>query len=97
MKRFHVHLHVDDLARSVAFYSRLFGTAPPVSLQARVDGLARSPLSRWLMPALLGVALSLLSGGALPMTVAMLVFFHRLRVCDSKGGTVRRSACGTIR
>lgn len=28
MKRFHVHLHVDDLAASIAFYSRLFGTAP---------------------------------------------------------------------
>ena len=28
MKRFHVHLHVDDLAASIAFYARLFGTAP---------------------------------------------------------------------
>jgi catechol 2,3-dioxygenase-like lactoylglutathione lyase family enzyme len=28
MKRFHVHLHVDDLTASIAFYSRLFGTAP---------------------------------------------------------------------
>ena len=28
MKRFHVHLHVDDLAASVGFYSRLFGTEP---------------------------------------------------------------------
>ncbi len=28
MKRFHVHVHVDDLARSVAFYSRLFAMAP---------------------------------------------------------------------
>jgi catechol 2,3-dioxygenase-like lactoylglutathione lyase family enzyme len=28
MKRFHVHLHVDDLARSVAFYSKLFAAAP---------------------------------------------------------------------
>jgi lactoylglutathione lyase len=28
MKRFHVHLHVDDLTESIAFYSRLFGTAP---------------------------------------------------------------------
>ncbi len=28
MKRFHVHLHVDDLGNSVAFYSRLFGAAP---------------------------------------------------------------------
>lgn len=28
MKRFHVHLHVDDLSRNVAFYSRLFAAAP---------------------------------------------------------------------
>jgi catechol 2,3-dioxygenase-like lactoylglutathione lyase family enzyme len=28
MKRFHVHVHVDDLAKSVAFYSKLFAAAP---------------------------------------------------------------------
>jgi predicted enzyme related to lactoylglutathione lyase len=28
MKRFHVHLHVDDLSKSIAFYSRLFAAAP---------------------------------------------------------------------
>ncbi|MDP9882397.1 lactoylglutathione lyase [Variovorax boronicumulans] len=28
MKRFHVHLHVDDLAKSIAFYSKLFASAP---------------------------------------------------------------------
>lgn len=28
MNRFHVHLHVDDLATSVAFYSRLFAAEP---------------------------------------------------------------------
>ncbi len=28
MKRFHVHLHVEDLDRSIAFYSRLFGAEP---------------------------------------------------------------------
>lgn len=28
MKRFHVHLHVDDLGQSVGFYSKLFATAP---------------------------------------------------------------------
>ncbi|HXY04971.1 MAG TPA: ArsI/CadI family heavy metal resistance metalloenzyme [Burkholderiaceae bacterium] len=28
MKRFHVHVHVDDLATSIAFYSRFFGTGP---------------------------------------------------------------------
>lgn len=33
MKRFHVHLHVDDLATSVGFYSRLFAAEP-----ARLEG-----------------------------------------------------------
>jgi catechol 2,3-dioxygenase-like lactoylglutathione lyase family enzyme len=33
MKRFHVHVHVDDLARSVAFYSKLFAAEP-----ARLEG-----------------------------------------------------------
>jgi catechol 2,3-dioxygenase-like lactoylglutathione lyase family enzyme len=28
MKRFHVHLHVQDLARNVDFYSRMFGARP---------------------------------------------------------------------
>jgi hypothetical protein len=33
MKRFHVHLHVDDLTRSVGFYSKLFAADP-----ARLEG-----------------------------------------------------------
>jgi hypothetical protein len=33
MKRFHVHLHVDDLGQSIGFYSRLFAAEP-----ARVEG-----------------------------------------------------------
>jgi lactoylglutathione lyase len=28
MKRFHVHVHVDDLAKSIAFYSKLFAAEP---------------------------------------------------------------------
>jgi hypothetical protein len=28
MKRFHVHLHVNDLAQSIGFYSKLFATDP---------------------------------------------------------------------
>lgn len=28
MKRFHVHLHVDDLSKSVDFYSKLFDAEP---------------------------------------------------------------------
>jgi catechol 2,3-dioxygenase-like lactoylglutathione lyase family enzyme len=30
MKRFHVHVHVDDLSSSVRFYSALFGAEPAV-------------------------------------------------------------------
>jgi hypothetical protein len=33
MKRFHVHVHVDDLTKSVAFYSQLFA-AQPTRLEA---------------------------------------------------------------
>ncbi|GAP33927.1 ArsI/CadI family heavy metal resistance metalloenzyme [Piscinibacter sakaiensis] len=33
MKRFHVHVHVDDLPASIAFYSALFA-APPSRLEA---------------------------------------------------------------
>lgn len=33
MKRFHVHLHVGDLAKSVGLYSKLFATEP-----ARLEG-----------------------------------------------------------
>ncbi|MBU6486791.1 MAG: glyoxalase/bleomycin resistance/dioxygenase family protein [Burkholderiales bacterium] len=33
MKRFHVHVHVDDLAKSVAFYTKLFA-AEPAKLEA---------------------------------------------------------------
>ena len=28
MKRFHVHVHVDDLAKNIAFYSAMFNQAP---------------------------------------------------------------------
>ncbi len=28
MKRFHVHVHVQDLARSIAFYSKMFAAEP---------------------------------------------------------------------
>ena len=33
MKRFHVHVHVDDLDKSIGFYSKLFAAEP-----ARVEG-----------------------------------------------------------
>jgi extradiol dioxygenase family protein len=28
MKRFHVHMHVEDLGKNIAFYSKLFGAEP---------------------------------------------------------------------
>ena len=40
MKRFHVHLHVDDLAKSIAFYSRLFAAGP-----ARVE----ADYAKWML------------------------------------------------
>ncbi|MET3390505.1 catechol 2,3-dioxygenase-like lactoylglutathione lyase family enzyme [Variovorax sp. 1140] len=40
MKRFHVHLHVDDLDRSIAFYSRLFAATP-----ARVE----ADYAKWML------------------------------------------------
>ena len=40
MKRFHVHVHVDDLPRSIAFYSRLFAADP-----ARVE----SDYAKWML------------------------------------------------
>jgi len=40
MKRFHVHVHVEDLRASIAFYSALFATAP-----ARVE----SDYAKWML------------------------------------------------
>lgn len=40
MKRFHVHVHVDDIAASVAFYSKLFGAQP-----ARIE----SDYAKWML------------------------------------------------
>ena len=40
MKRFHVHVHVEDLAKSVAFYSRLFAAEP-----ARLE----SDYAKWML------------------------------------------------
>ncbi len=40
MKRFHVHVHVDDLARNIDFYSKMFGTAP-----ARVE----TDYAKWML------------------------------------------------
>ena len=40
MKRFHVHVHVDDLVKSVAFYSKLFAAEP-----ARIE----SDYAKWML------------------------------------------------
>jgi hypothetical protein len=40
MKRFHIHVHVDDLAASVVFYSKLFATEP-----ARVE----ADYAKWML------------------------------------------------
>ncbi|RZT98041.1 ArsI/CadI family heavy metal resistance metalloenzyme [Rivibacter subsaxonicus] len=40
MRRFHVHLHVDDLPRNLAFYSAMFGTGP-----ARVE----ADYAKWML------------------------------------------------
>lgn len=40
MKRFHVHLHVDDLAKNIGFYSQLFAQAP-----ARLE----SDYAKWML------------------------------------------------
>lgn len=43
MKRFHVHLHVDNLAHSVRFYSALFGAKPEVSKPDYAKWLLEDP------------------------------------------------------
>ncbi|WP_295939570.1 ArsI/CadI family heavy metal resistance metalloenzyme [Acidovorax sp. M14] len=40
MKRFHAHVHVDDLTQSIAFYSKLFAAAP-----ARVE----ADYAKWML------------------------------------------------
>lgn len=40
MKRFHVHLHVEDLAKNLAFYSAMFGQEP-----ARVE----ADYAKWML------------------------------------------------
>jgi catechol 2,3-dioxygenase-like lactoylglutathione lyase family enzyme len=40
MKRFHVHVHVDDVAQSIAFYSKLFAAEP-----ARIE----SDYAKWML------------------------------------------------
>ena len=40
MKRFHIHVHVHDIAASVAFYSKLFAAEP-----ARVE----AEYAKWML------------------------------------------------
>lgn len=56
MKRFHVHLHVDDLPKSIAFYSELFGAQP-----TRVE----SDYAKWMLESpRLNIAISSRGGRA---------------------------------
>jgi len=59
MKRFHVHVHVDDLAKSIGFYSKLFGTAPAKVREGYANfAIAEPPLK-----------LVLIAGGGAPGTL----------------------------
>ena len=44
MKRMHLHVSVDDLGKSIAFYSRLFGTAPSVEKSDYAKWMLEDPL-----------------------------------------------------
>jgi lactoylglutathione lyase len=43
MKRFHVHVHVDDLEKSIRFYSILFGAEPAVTKHDYAKWLLEDP------------------------------------------------------
>jgi predicted enzyme related to lactoylglutathione lyase len=43
MKRFHVHVAVDDLGHSVSFYSSLFGAALACSSPTTRSGCSKAP------------------------------------------------------
>ena len=44
MKRMHLHVSVDDLDKSIAFYSTLFGTAPSVEKSDYAKWMLEDPL-----------------------------------------------------
>ncbi|HEY3299135.1 MAG TPA: ArsI/CadI family heavy metal resistance metalloenzyme [Methylophilaceae bacterium] len=44
MKRMHLHVSVDDLGKSIAFYSTLFGTAPSVEKSDYAKWMLEDPL-----------------------------------------------------
>jgi len=44
MKRMHMHISVDDLARSISFYTTLFGTAPSVEKTDYAKWMLDDPL-----------------------------------------------------
>ena len=48
MKRFHVHVGVSDLDRSIAFYSGLFGAEPSVTKADYAKWMLADPrIRRW--------------------------------------------------
>ena len=51
MKRFHVHVGVDDLAASIRFYNRLFASQPAVVREGYAKWMLEDPRGRLLAPA----------------------------------------------
>jgi len=43
MKRFHVHIVINDLAKGIEFYSKLFGTAPDKSMPDYAKWMLEDP------------------------------------------------------
>ena len=54
MKRFHVHVGVEDLAKSIAFYNGLFGAAGPGQT------VRTMPIFMYVIMAIIGVMFSLI-------------------------------------
>ena len=54
MKRFHVHLHVDDLSQSIRFYSTLFAAEPTVVQDDYAKWMLDDPRVNFAISELLG-------------------------------------------
>ena len=79
MKRFHVHVAVDDLGQSIGFYSNLFG-APPVVL--------KDDYAKWMLDdPKVNFAIST-RGGKAGVDRVHLIEFHHHRPPGGEGGRV---------
>ena len=47
MKRFHVHVAVDDLNANIRFYSAVFGAEPSVRKPDYAKWMLENPRARW--------------------------------------------------